>query len=357
MENSRSTNNKVVNSKPKKRTKKKSKNPKIVVPSYPRHNLESCLRLPKAIFDQNAGKLTKDDEVAKYIGRSLSGPVRMEISSCSKYGLLEKPEARHLKPTELAKSILRPQDPSDKRAALHKAILKAPLISDVYKHYRGELIPDAEFFHNALIDKFKLPKDKVVEFKTVFIESLKFAELLKDENEKITVIDIVDHTHKIAFQQVDKVVRKDTGGMKKVEGKKCFVMMPFTDPIGGYYQSVFKPAIEKVGMIPVRADNDIFGTGKIVEQIWDGIQSATVLVAELSSRNPNVYYELGLAHALKKPVVLVSSKDEDVPFDLQHVRVIYYDYKDPFWGEKLINKLAENIAATFTNPVDAILFK
>jgi hypothetical protein len=41
---------------------------------------------------------------------------------------------------------------------------------------------------------------------------------------------------------------------------------------------------------------------------------------------------LGLAHALEKPVVLVSSNEADVPFDLQHIRVIYYDVNDPFWG-------------------------
>jgi len=108
---------------------------------------------------------------------------------------------------------------------------------------------------------------------------------------------------------------------------------------------------------PVRADNDIFGTGKIIDQIWDGIIKAKVLIAELTTRNPNVYYELGLAHALRKPVVLISSNEEDVPFDLQHIRVIYYDVHDPFWGNKLIEKVAENILSAIKNPEEAILFK
>jgi hypothetical protein len=72
-----------------------------------------------------------------------------------------------------------------------------------------------------------------------------------------------------------------------------------------------------------------------MDQIWHGISTAKVLVAELTERNPNVLYELGLAHALKKPVVLVSSTEKDVPFDLQHIRVIYYDVMDPFWGAKV----------------------
>ena len=79
-------------------------------------------------------------------------------------------------------------------------------------------------------------------------------------------------------------------------------------------------------------------------------------MAELSTRNPNVFYELGLAHALDKPVVLVSSNELDVPFDLRHIRVIYYDVADPFWGKKLIDKIAENVVSALQNPEEA-LFK
>ena len=130
--------------------------------------------------------------------------------------------------------------------------------------------------------------------------------------------------------------------------------MPFAAPIGGYYQHIYEPAIQKAGLRAVRADADIFGTGKIMEQIWSGINAAKVLVAELTSRNPNVFYELGLAHALQKPVVLVSSNEPDVPFDLKHIRVIYYDVTDPFWGEKLIGKVAENIVSALKNPEEAV---
>jgi len=120
---------------------------------------------------------------------------------------------------------------------------------------------------------------------------------------------------------------------------------------------VYKPAIEKAGLKPVRADNEIFGSGKIIDQIWSEINSAKVLVAELTSRNPNVFYELGLSHALQKPVVLVSSNEEDVPFDLHHIRVIYYDVTDPFWGTKLIDKIAENVLSAIKNPEEAIFKK
>jgi hypothetical protein len=62
-----------------------------------------------------------------------------------------------------------------------------------------------------------------------------------------------------------------------------------------------------------------------------------------------------LAHALQKPVVLISSNENDVPFDLQHIRVIYYDVNDPFWGNKLMEKVAENILSAIKNPAEAVL--
>ncbi len=131
-------------------------------------------------------------------------------------------------------------------------------------------------------------------------------------------------------------------------------MQPFSAPLGTYFELIFRPAIEKAGLAAVRADADIFHTGKIMDQVWRGIREADVLVAELTSKNPNVFYELGLAHALEKPVVLVSSNQEDVPFDLRHIRVILYDQSDPFWGQKLVDKLADNIQSALTDPEEAI---
>src|SRR5947207_6941739 len=123
----------------------------------------------------------------------------------------------------------------------------------------------------------------------------------------------------------DDTRKKISKGVKSEHGDTCFVMMPFADPIGGYYKAIYESAITKAGLRPVRADDEIFATGKIIDQVWSGITAAKVLVAELTGRNPNVFYELGLAHALNKPVVLISSNQDDVPFDLQHIRVIYYD--------------------------------
>jgi hypothetical protein len=220
----------------------------------------------------------------------------------------------------------------------------------VYTHYRGEYLPDDGFFEHALEDKFSIPAEKVAEFKEVFLTSLQSAQLVEKRDDKYRILDT-----KGATEEGASTIKKLSTTAKVSASDSCFVLMPFGPPVGDYYQQIYEPAIRKAGLRPVRADADIFGTGKIIDQIWDGINAAKVLVAELISRNPNVFYELGLAHALDKPVVLISSNEDDVPFDLKHIRVIYYNVTDPFWGEKLIEKVAENILSALSNPEEAVL--
>jgi len=325
--------------------------------AFPKHSISKCLRIPQAVLEQNAGKDCTYREAAQFAGLGYTGQIGVEISSALKYGLLERTTTGRVQPSDLIRRIARPQKPNDRRDAMREGVAKAPGISDAYKHYRGENLPDLTFLKNAARDTLHVPEDKVDDFVTVFIDDLKDAELIEEVSGKQRVLDIT-HTGDadIKLPSADEHLKKVGKGVTVQSTDTCFVMMPFADPLGSYYAGVYEPAIKRAGLTAVRADTDIFGTGKIIDQIWDGIRSARVLVAELTKRNPNVLYELGLAHALKKPVVLVSSNEEDVPFDVRHVRVIYYDVADPFWGNKLIDKVAENILSALKNPTEAILF-
>ena len=154
--------------------------------------------------------------------------------------------------------------------------------------------------------------------------------------------------------------RKKTGkrsaknSAPKTESKgTCFVMMPFKDPFDVYYDAIFKPAVIKAKLDPVRAD-DLFRPSVIVSDLWQMIQDAKLLLAELTTKNANVFYELGLAHAIGKPVVLVSETMGDVPFDLQQLRILLYDKNDPAWGEKLSDGITKAIAETLKSPVEAV---
>jgi len=297
---------------------------------YPRHSVEKALRIPRAIIDQNAGKPCSENESAKYVGVGFNGPYRVEVSSAIKYGFLERPQVGMLSVTDRARRAIRPQKPGDEIAALRQAVLAAPEISQVYTHYRGEYLPDGTFFEHALVDQFNIPTDKIHEFKELFLVSLQSAKLVEKKDDKYRILDVNISSTK---DDTSSPAKKMLSSAKVSADDSCFVVMSFALPIGNYFQTIYEPAIKKAGLRAVRADADIFGTGKIMDQIWSGINAAKVLVAELTNRNPNVFYELGLAHAKEKPVVLVSSNEDDVPFDLKHIRVIYYDKTDPFWGK------------------------
>ena len=338
--------------------KTKSTQPKSTIPKpakYPRHSVDKALRIPKAILEQNGGHASTPTQAAGYLGlKTPKGPFGVEIGSAKKYGFLDSPEPGKIQPTELARRILRPKSEEDQLKAYREAVLNAPAISDVYKHYRGENIPQDTFFKNTLVDSFGIPEADFGDFRQVFLESLQAAKLVEEHGENLRVLDVSESTGALTGDEMAEYLKKLGASVQVKPGDSCFVMQPFAPPFGGYYEKIFKAAIEKAGLVPVRADAEIFGTGKIIDQIWRGINNAKVLIAELTTRNVNVFYELGLAHALQKPVVLVAANEPDVPFDLKHIRVIYYDVTDPFWGTKLIDKIAENILSALKNPEEAI---
>ncbi|MGD0542025.1 MAG: hypothetical protein ABSB33_10945, partial [Tepidisphaeraceae bacterium] len=120
-----------------------------------------------------------------------------------------------------------------------------------------------------------------------------------------------------------------------------------------YFKDIYIPATREAGFEPIRADG-LFSTGSVMEQIWEQIRKAKVLLADLTGKNANVFYELGLAHADSKPVVLVTGNLEDVPFDLRHLRVVVYDQREPNWGEKLREGIAAYLKAAKAEPEKSI---
>jgi hypothetical protein len=217
-------------------------------PSYPRYSIEKALRIPRAILEQNAGKECTDQESAKYVGVKYNkGPYHMELVSAIKFGLLERPSSGRVALSAIARNILKPQDSGDDIKNMQKAVLQAPIISDIYTHFRGENLPDEMFFDNALSDKFKIPTDKLKEFKSIFYESLISAKLILERDGKKRIIDVsAESSGKEKSEETFKKLEKTA---KIKSGETCFVMMPFLNPLGSYYEKIYKLAIEKAGLI------------------------------------------------------------------------------------------------------------
>ena len=134
----------------------------------------------------------------------------------------------------------------------------------------------------------------------------------------------------------------------------CFVIMPFGGWFDRYYKEIYAPAIIEAGFEPHRAD-DLHRAGAIVNDIWRYTKQAKVILADLTTTNPNVLYELGLAHAITKPVIIVTDYLEQVPFDLRSLRVIEYDKSAPHWGDALKTRITNSIKETMKDPDKAVL--
>ncbi|MFN0205873.1 MAG: hypothetical protein ACKVS6_06120 [Planctomycetota bacterium] len=111
--------------------------------------------------------------------------------------------------------------------------------------------------------------------------------------------------------------------------RKCFVMMPFGVEFLPLYEQAIKPALEDAGLLPIRTDQlDL--VGDVVSALHSAIRSAACGLAVITQNNPNVMYELGLAHAQGKPVILlceIGPEGHDLPnlpYDLQHESVFGY---------------------------------
>ena len=103
----------------------------------------------------------------------------------------------------------------------------------------------------------------------------------------------------------------------------AFVAMTFDGRLQPVYLKVIRPVLGQYGYDCVRADEDS-RMGIIVSQIREAINAASLILCDLTFHNPNVFYELGIAHALGKQPLLLSQNPADLPFDVRHLRVIPY---------------------------------
>lgn len=147
----------------------------------------------------------------------------------------------------------------------------------------------------------------------------------------------------------DKKVKesKETNNVEK----RCFVMMPISDqgeyPSGHFnkvYHQIFQPAIKKAGYKPYRVDENTF-SDSIVDKIFEAVQNCEMALCDLSNRNPNVLYELGLRQAYNKPVVLVCDDKTDKIFDVSCISTVFYKS----------DRLYENVLEAQEKIYDAII--
>ena len=129
--------------------------------------------------------------------------------------------------------------------------------------------------------------------------------------------------------------------------KKAFVIMPFNDEIANdVYKLCTKPVCKEFGLDVQRAD-EIFTPNPLLDDIVAAIEESAVIIADISGKNPNVFYELGMSHMLKRTQTIMITHEEykSIPFDISHFRIIKYENTIPGKNvyENQLRKTLENI--------------
>lgn len=325
--------------------------------TFPKNSLEDAIGVARAIEDKNAGNPMPAKDVAVAVGFRQPSDWRFLdlLRSANQYGLVTGSGANatvHLAP--LGQDVVAPGSPSQRSEALLRAFRSVKEFEAVEKHYGGKRIPEDEFFLNTLTRDFAIPRDRADHFAKIFLDNLKYLRAFSPAS-ALTETKEAPAAGAVAATPPDKVPSPVISKEPRVREflDTCFVMMPFGEWFDRYYAEIYVPAIKEAGFEPVRAD-ELFTTGSVVEQIWEQIEKAKLLLADLSGKNPNVFYELGLAHAAKKPVVFTAGELDDVPFDLRHLRVIIYDIREPEWASRLRKSVADYLRNAAKEPGKSI---
>lgn len=319
--------------------------------TFPKNTLEDAIKIARAIEEQNAGNPMKPDMLGKAVGFNSLADWRFLdlLRSAYLYGLTTS--SGKMNPvglTEIGQDVVAPSTPPARPKALMAAFRSVEDFRKVEDFYKGKKLPEDEFFENNLYREFSIPRERVKAFIETFTSNINYLHAFRpDRSGAGPVLETDTRT-----SDSDATGNDDMSSGRQFLDT-CFVMMPFGQWMDAYYRDVYIPAIRDSGLEPVRAD-ELFSTGSVIEQIWEQISRAKVLLADLTGKNANVFYELGLAHAANKPVVFTTGSLEDVPFDLRHLRVAVYDIRDPAWGEKLKATLAVYLKAAKADPAKSV---
>jgi len=145
----------------------------------------------------------------------------------------------------------------------------------------------------------------------------------------------------------------------KQQVRNCLVLMPFDSKYLEVYELVYKPVCLSNAINCYRID-EIAKPGSITRDIVEGIIDADVIIADLTSKNSNVFYELGISHSTGNKTIMTCQKGENLPFDIANYRVIFYEQSIQGAKElsEILNKAIHELLATLNqtnNPVQDVV--
>ena len=332
---------------PKANTAKKTKRRRRATRPYPSSPFEEVIVLAETLFKTGSGlpvrRLTVFDELGKSPDSSAS---RDLVTNSNKYGLTKGGyTAEQLELTDIGRRIVDPEyKPREQaRAKIEAAIKSIEIFNVLYESVEGKKLPTRSF----LVDACKgngISEEHVEEAVDTFILNLRSVGLLKALSgaERVVPVDMAlddlpsgSHIPSTISELPSDSIEHPSNSLITADRASfettCFMITPIGDPDSEERKhsdliigSFIEPALDEFGLSVVRADK-IDKPGVITRQIIDYLVNSRIVVADLSFSNPNVFYELAIRHALRKPIVQIIREGDRIPFDVNQMRTIKID--------------------------------
>lgn len=315
------------------------------IKKFPSHSIEESLRISILIKENNGGNPWETVQLAKALKKGGNAFYYLTASSRD-YGFTTGTrDTVTVELNDLGRKYVYAQSQEDLSDAVWKAFNNIDLFKRVYEYYSGSEPSDETFFRNALVSTFGVDESLHDDFIKVYRDNLSFIKSFEKKQSGGS------------SQEID-VFRQSASVSASISGeKKIFVIMPFSEKTGKYSNGFFnevlteliKPAAKAAGYVAETADRN--GSDIIHSTIIKAINNAEVIMADLTEHNPNVLFELGIAIALKKPVILIKTEETGQIFDIDNtIRV--FSYKSNLWKstlEKDVPNLTTRIKAVVNN--------
>ncbi|MCA0322265.1 MAG: hypothetical protein LCH60_06765 [Actinobacteria bacterium] len=321
---------------------------------FPNMSFEEALFLPNAIQRHASGQEVRRLTLFEALKRSPdSGPTRKLVTASGQYGLTTGSfSADVLALTSAGASATDPAVPevTKTKARIELAVLAIPPFKAIFDKYSGGRLPEVSVMRDAASEA-GVPEDDVAECVETFLANARFVGLIRKiagTEHLVSVDDALDQLPTVPQETTQSEPRE--GGEAVVVAPRferaqstsnpegmddvCFIISPIghddseerkhADLVLG---ALIEPALESLGLRAIRADK-ISKPGLITGQVLDHLTRARIVIADLSFGNPNVYYELALRQALRKPLVQITRSADKLPFDVGQFRTVVIDMTD-----------------------------
>ncbi len=323
---------------------------------YPSESLEQVLVLGEGIAKYAGGDKIRRLILMQKLGRSpSSSSVRVLITNSSKYGVTNGSyKAEWIELTQDGRTACDETQPARARvlAKFRLGVQNIPPFNAIYSEYVNKRVPAPEVMKDFL-ESSAFYVDDPRACLDIFVVNAKDLGLLQTIGGAETLISIEQAVEEIPSGPqlarfsppvANAVNSSSEGGSIKTDWAQiCFYVTPIGDDGSEqrkhadlFMGSIVQPAIEELGLRVVRADQ-IGSPGMITTQVIEHIKLSRLVVADLSTLNPNVFYEMALRHACRLPVVQIIRKVDRIPFDTNQVRTVVIDTTDIY---ALVPKIA-----------------